>query len=248
MLTADYNAEMVEQIGRWPALRDRALFVGNPEDVVPDGLGPDLPGIREWTEEHFDFVGYVTGFDPPGPGAREETRARLGWRDDEVVNVVAVGGSGVGRHLLVRAIEAHRYAAAAVPGLRTVVVAGPRIEVGSLPSAPGVEVHGFVPDLYRWLGAADVAVVQGGLTTTMELAAQRTPFVYVPLRHHFEQNVHVRHRLERYRAGRCLPYEEAEPERLAEVLVEVLRRGAGDVRPVETEGARRAAERIAELI
>jgi len=39
-LTADYNAEMVEQITRFPRLRDRSLFVGNPDDVVPDGLRP----------------------------------------------------------------------------------------------------------------------------------------------------------------------------------------------------------------
>src|SRR5262249_60818853 len=28
-LTADYNAEMIEQVERFPRLRDRALFVGN---------------------------------------------------------------------------------------------------------------------------------------------------------------------------------------------------------------------------
>jgi MFS family permease len=36
----------------------------------------------------------------------------------------------------------------------------------------------------------------------MELTATRRPFIYFPLAHHFEQNLHVRHRLERYRAGR----------------------------------------------
>src|SRR5438270_6458679 len=40
-LTADYNAEMIEQIERFPRLRDRAIFVGNPEDIVPDTFGPD---------------------------------------------------------------------------------------------------------------------------------------------------------------------------------------------------------------
>ncbi len=35
-LTRDYNAEMIEQIARFPSLRDRACFVGNPRDVVPD--------------------------------------------------------------------------------------------------------------------------------------------------------------------------------------------------------------------
>jgi hypothetical protein len=34
-------------------------------------------------------------------------------------------------------------------------------------------------------------VVQGGLTTAMDLTAQKRPFVYFPLRHHLEQNFHV---------------------------------------------------------
>ena len=77
-------------------------------------------------------------------------------------------------------------------GLRLVVVTGPRIDPASIGAGPGVEVHGFVPDLDRHLAASDVAIVQGGLTTTMELAAAGRPFVYVPLRNHFEQNRHVR--------------------------------------------------------
>src|SRR5207244_5202615 len=60
-LTADYNAEMIEQIARYPRIRDRAIFVGNRDDVVADRFGPDLPAIADWTTEHFDFAGYITG-------------------------------------------------------------------------------------------------------------------------------------------------------------------------------------------
>ena len=81
---------------RPPAVRDRAIFVGNPDDIVAERLGPDLPMIREWTEEHFDFAGYVTGFDPAAFGDREALRAELGYRPDEQVCIVTVGGSGVG--------------------------------------------------------------------------------------------------------------------------------------------------------
>ena len=63
-------------------------------------------------------------------------------------------------------------------------------------------MRGYVPDLYRHLAACDLAVVQGGLTTTMELTAARRPFLYFPLRNHFEQNLHVAHRLDRHGAGR----------------------------------------------
>jgi pimeloyl-ACP methyl ester carboxylesterase/predicted glycosyltransferase len=243
-LTADYNAEMVEQVARFPSLRDRALFVGDPDDVVPGALGPDLPGIREWTEANFDFVGYVTGFEPVAD--RQQLRAELGY-GDEPVCVVTVGGSGAGQHLLRRAVLAHEAAARQVPGLRTVVVAGPSIDPASLPHVDGVEVHGFVPDLYRHLAACDLAVVQGGLTTTMELTVNGRPFLYVPLRHHFEQNYHVRHRLNRYGAGRCLDYDQTEPEQLAAAITGEIGRAVA-YQPVATDGARRAAERIAELL
>jgi hypothetical protein len=63
-LTADYNAEMIEHVERFKRVRDAAIFVGNPDDIVPDRFGPDLPAIREWTEAHYDFSGYVRYFDP----------------------------------------------------------------------------------------------------------------------------------------------------------------------------------------
>jgi UDP:flavonoid glycosyltransferase YjiC (YdhE family) len=128
-----------------------------------------------------------------------------------------------------------------------IVVAGPRIDPASLPSSDGLEVRAYVHQLYRHLAACDVAVVQGGLTTTMELTANRRPFLYFPLRHHFEQNFHVRHRLERYGAGRCMDFANATPEVIGAALAEEVRREV-TCRPVEPNGAGRAAVRIAELL
>ena len=105
-----------------------------------------------------------------------------------------------------------------------------------------------MPDLYRQLAACDLAVVQGGLTTTMELAAARRPFVYCPLKHHFEQNFHVRHRLERYGAGRCVSYDETrDPDWLGQAIAEEIGADAA-YQPVETTGAERAATLLAEML
>src|SRR5437868_1009162 len=81
-LAADYNAEMVEHIAAHPQVRDRSIFVGNADDIVDEPLGPDLPRIREWTEEHFDFAGHVSGFDPHEFADREALRAELGYAPD----------------------------------------------------------------------------------------------------------------------------------------------------------------------
>jgi predicted glycosyltransferase len=90
-------------------------------------------------------------------------------------------------------------------------------------------------------------VVQGGLTTTMELVAARRPFLYVPLAHHFEQQIHVPHRLAQYRAGRRLDYAAIAPESLAEAIVTEIDRPV-DYLPVEPDGAARAAALLAELL
>jgi pimeloyl-ACP methyl ester carboxylesterase/predicted glycosyltransferase len=246
-LTADYNAEMIGHIARHPHVRDRALFVGNPEDIVPDRFGPGLPEIRVWTEAHYAFTGYVSGFDPAALGERDALRAELGYRPDEKVCLVSVGGSGVGAHLLRRVVSAFPGAKRLVPELRMIVVAGPRIDPASLPDAEGLEVHSYVHNLYRHLAACDLAVVQGGLTTAMELTASRRPFLYFPLRHHFEQNFHVRHRLERYGAGRRMDFEMANPDCIAAAIAAEIGREV-DYRPVERDGARRAAELIAEVL
>jgi pimeloyl-ACP methyl ester carboxylesterase/predicted glycosyltransferase len=245
-LTADYSAEMIGHIARYPRIRDRALFVGNPADIVPERFGPDLPLIREWTEEHYAFPGYISGFDPEALGEREALRHELGYWPDEKVCLVSVGGSGVGGHLLRKVIASLPEAKRRVPELRMIVVAGPRIDPVSLPTVKGLEVRSYVHNLYRHLFACDLAVVQGGLTTAMELTASRRPFLYFPLRHHFEQNFHVRHRLERYGAGRCMDYDAASPECIAEAIACEIGREVS-YRPVETGGARRAAEMIAEI-
>ncbi|MGZ5398514.1 MAG: alpha/beta fold hydrolase [Nocardioides sp.] len=245
-LAADYNAEMVEHVARFPGLRDRSVFVGDPEDVLADPLGPGLPGIREWTEEHFAFSGYVMG-DRPAPGERDRLRERLGHDPDETVCVVSAGGSGVGRHLLQRVADSYDAARARLPSLRMLVVTGPRLDPASIAAPAGVTVRGFLSDLDLHHAACDVAVVQGGLSTTMELTAAGRPFLYFPLRHHFEQQIHVRHRLERHGAGRAMDYETADAETIADALADELEHPRAYVE-VPSGGAERAAKLVAEVL
>jgi predicted glycosyltransferase len=163
------------------------------------------------------------------------------------VCIVTVGGSGVGADLLRRVMSAFPQAKERVPELRMIVVAGPRIDPATLPTGDGLEVRPFVKDLYRHLAACDLAIVQGGLTTTMELTANRRPFIYFPLRNHFEQNLHVHHRLKRYGAGRRMDYEDSPPEAIAAAIAQEIGRQV-DYRNVALDGATNAARLIAELL
>jgi UDP:flavonoid glycosyltransferase YjiC (YdhE family) len=138
-------------------------------------------------------------------------------------------------------------ARAKLPELRMIVVAGPRIDPKSLQPPAGVELRAFVPDLDRHLAACDLALVQGGLTTCMELTAAGTPFVYFPLKNHFEQNFHVAHRLDRYRAGRRMEFAASTPDMIADAMVVALQAPTAFA-PVEAGGAARAARMLADLI
>ena len=246
-LTADYNAEMIEHVERLPRVRDLAVYFGGADDLVPDTFGPGLPPIRDWTAGHFQLVGHSPGFDPASLPSRSALRAELGWEPDELVCVVSVGGSGVGGPLLRRVVDALPLARERVPGLRMIAVTGPRIDPAAIPPADGLEVLGYVHELRRHLAACDVAVVQQGLTTSMELVATGRPFLSLPLAHHFEQRFHVRHRLNRHGARDWLDWADATPEAIGNAIVRLVGTEP-EYRPVPRDAAARAAELISELI
>ena len=245
-LTANYNAEMVRHIKDARNVRDRAVYVGEFDEIVDDELGPDLPRRRDWTVEHYVASGYILGDDVPRPEDRDFLRAELGFGDGRPVLVVSVGGSGVGAPLIRRILAALPLVQQKIQGIRTIIVVGPRVQ-GLFKQIPGVEFRGFEPALPKLLAACDLALVQGGLSTCMELAATRTPFIYFPLENHFEQNIHVAARLDAYGAGRRMHYRDAGPEALAQAIQDELGRKA-TWRDVERDGAKRAATLLLPLL
>ena len=247
VLTTDYNAEMIGHVERHPHLRDRSIFVGNPQDIIPHSFGKNLPDMQDWIGRNFDFSGYVLGEHPCQFGGREELRARLGYHPDEKICIVTVGGSGVGSALIKRILNAYPIAKRHIPDLRMIVITGPRLDPAYFDLPDGVEARAFVPDLDRHLAVCDLALVQGGLTTTMELAAAGTPFLYFPLKNHFEQNFHVAHRLEQYKAGRKMIFDESDPDTIAQAMVEEVSRPS-NCTPVESDGAIRVAQMLSSLL
>jgi pimeloyl-ACP methyl ester carboxylesterase/predicted glycosyltransferase len=236
-LVADHNAEMVEQVERHPWIRDVALFLGEPEDVVDRPFGPGLPKISDWVPERFQFPGYVL------PGLQ-----LLSTHDEgPPLIIAAVGGTATGTNLLRRIVQAFALLRGDIPDARLLAVCGPRIDPQDIQAHHGVTVARLIDDLPRRLAGCDLAVVHGGLATTMELIAARRPLVWVPLRDHCEQQLHVAHRLRRLGAPQPTAYEHTEPEALATLM---LKRLTSEVHyaPIDPGGAARAAEQIAALI
>ncbi|MEO8543637.1 MAG: alpha/beta fold hydrolase [Burkholderiaceae bacterium] len=247
LLCADRNADDIEHVARYPALRDASIFIGNPEDVTEQAFGPGMPRIRDWTDRNFGYAGYTLPFDPAAYADTERLRAQLGYRRDERIVVASVGGTGVGRHLLDKIAHSFVHMKRQLPELRMILVAGPRLSTASFPQMPGLEVRPYVHKLFEHLACCDLALVQGGLSTCMELVATRRPFLSFPLRRHFEQNVHVRKRLANYGADRSVDYAALTPEALADKALAALHEPVC-YRAVETDGAVRAALRIAQVL
>jgi predicted glycosyltransferase len=246
-LCADRNADDIEHVARYPWIRDRAIFVGNPDDAPDLPFGAGLPNIREWTKRNFAFTGYALPFDPQALADTEQLRRRHRYRPGEKLVIASVGGTAVGTPLLQRIAAAFPAMKRQVPELRMLLVAGPRVPRQALPEHEGLDVLPYVHNLFEHLACADLALVQGGLSTCMELVATRRRFLSFPLERHFEQCIHVRNRLHNYCADCAVRFKELGPDELAERALVALHAPV-NYRPVETDGAARAAREIVSVM
>jgi pimeloyl-ACP methyl ester carboxylesterase/UDP:flavonoid glycosyltransferase YjiC (YdhE family) len=246
-LCADYNAEMIEHLARFPYVRDRSVFIGGFDELPDASFGPGLPAIREWSRQWYTSVPYVVPFDPVPYRRTSVLRRRLGYDTGYPLYVAAVGGTSVGRDLLELTAEAFAIVRREQPDARMVMVTGPRLNPALLPDVEGMDKLGYVPSLFEHLACADVAIVQGGLSTTMELVAARRPFIYFPLANHWEQQHFVTHRLDRYNAGRRMDFAMTDPPDLAAAMI-AAREQRPAFRPVPRGGAAKAAGQLATIL
>jgi predicted glycosyltransferase len=232
--------------GGKPPVEDLALMIGEPDDVPDRPFGWRLPNRRQYARRYYQFVGYILQFDPAAYADRASVRAALGY-DQRPLILCSIGGTTVGRELLELCAAAYPHIRDQVRDVRMVLVCGPRLDPATINAPAGVEVRGYLPRLFEHLAACDLAIVQGGGTTTLELTALRRPFIYLPLQGHFEQEVMVAGRLHRQQAGQRLRYADTTPEGLAATAVGLL--GSEPTwPPIRRDGAKRAAELINALL
>jgi UDP-N-acetylglucosamine:LPS N-acetylglucosamine transferase len=234
--------------------KNLGIFVGEVEDIPDKKFGFLLPNRRDHAKANLKFVGYVLPFEPAEYTDKSSVRAKLGYGEEPLV-VCSIGGTSVGKELLGLCGQAYPIIREEIPNLRMVLVCGPRLAAESLDVPQGVYVKGYVPVLYEHFAASDLAIVQGGATTTLEggatttleLTALRRPFLYFPLEGHFEQQIHVAGRLARHQAGIKMSYPETTPKSLAEKVISNLGKEV-TYAPIATDGAQKAVQLISQLL
>ena len=240
------NRLWLKFLRRQPPFANKSLFVGELEDVPDKNFGFLLPNRRRIAEKLIDFVGYIVPEDIEDFRDKKKTRQRLGYGNNPLI-VCSIGGTAAGKELLDLCVRAYPLVKERLPNVRMVLVCGPRLPPESVKAPQGVEVLGYVPNLYRHMGAADLCIVSGGGTITLELAALRRPFLYFPLEQHFEQEVSVANRNQRYGAGVRLTCSKTSPELLAESVLSNIGKDFGYLE-MPIRGAEEAAKKINELL
>jgi UDP:flavonoid glycosyltransferase YjiC (YdhE family) len=222
------------------------FFAGEEEDVANRPFDFRLPNRRDWARRHCRSLGYILGFDPAEYVNKNKVREKLGYGEEPLI-ICSIGGTSIGKSLLNLCGRAYTIIKRKVPDLRMILVCGPRLSPESLEVPPGVEIKGYVPDLYEHFAACDLAIVHGGGISTLELTALRRPFLYFPIEGHFEQQISVAERLARHRAGVKMQFSRTTPELLAEKVMDNLGT-AVDYAAIPTDGAQKAARLIKEIL
>lgn len=224
---------------------DLGLFVGELEDIPNTSFGFGLPNRRKLAEAMYKFVGYIFPFEPSALPERSELRKKLGYGSEPLI-VVSIGGTSIGKELLELCGESYNILQKKMPSLRMVLVAGPRIEINSLKLPIGVEVKQFVPKLYEHFATCDLAIVQGGATSTLELTALQRHFIYFPIEGHSEQ-ANVARNLLRRNAGIRMNFSKTTPSSLAEKVIESLNSKIA-YHKIPTDGAKKSVQFIVKLL
>ena len=229
-----------------PSLADRSIFVGEIEDVPDKRFGFMLPNRRKLAEKLINFAGYVLPEDIEDFRNKAKARKLLGYGNEPLI-LCSIGGTSAGKNLLDLCVEAYPIVKDKIPNLQMVLVCGPRVAPESIQTPAGVKIVGYLPSLYRHLGAADLCIVTGGGTITLELTALQRPFLYFPLEHHFEQEVDVANRCQRHRAGIKMTCSKTTPESLSEAIVSNIGTHV-DYASIPTNGAQEAARTIQSIL
>lgn len=224
----------------------KRIFIGELEDVPDKKFGFLLPNRRTTAKDKYNFVGYILPFNPEEYTDKRKMREKLGYGKEPIV-MCSIGGTSIGQPLLKLCADSFSIIKEKIPDINMMLVTGPRLTGESFKKTAGLFVNEYVPNLYEHFAACDLAIVQGGSTTTLELTVLNRPFIYFPIEGHAEQQLHVVSRLNRFNAGIKMQFSQTTPEILAEKVISNIGKET-DYSSIPLDGAKNTVKIINQIL
>jgi UDP:flavonoid glycosyltransferase YjiC (YdhE family) len=196
---------------------DAYVYLGHPEEIPDERFGFMLSSRRKWARRHCRFVDPIVTFDPAAFPDKRTARRKLGIKEEKLFLAV-LGPEGRSSQRMIKIESTLESLREDFPDARFVLV-------GALSGAKvWIQYTPYLERLYEYFAAADLVVIQSGYGKVVELSALGTPFIAIPLDHHFEQEYVMGHRLKHYGTGELVTLRDHAPAEIAAKARQLLSR------------------------
>lgn len=191
---------------------DLYLYIGDAREIPDERMGFALPNRRAWARRHCRFVKPVADIDLDAIPERLEMRQRLGLPEDGALFVATVGPEGRYPERVAKVEAVFELLREEAPDAHFILVSpggGTR---------PWIRYEEYLERLPHYFAASDFVITQSGYGKFIELSALGTPFIAIPLEHHFEQEHFMGHRLAHHGNGQLLTLRDHSPADIADTI------------------------------
>ncbi|HML04663.1 MAG TPA: UDP-N-acetylglucosamine--N-acetylmuramyl-(pentapeptide) pyrophosphoryl-undecaprenol N-acetylglucosamine transferase [Methanobacterium sp.] len=171
------------------------------------------PKLKEKTV----FTGPFLKQNPAEIEDKNKIREKLGFKENEKIVLVTVGGSEFGKKLLKTIYKI----SGELDCDKLIMVTGPQIDSGFITDNTKIIKKQFLENIMEWMKLSDVIISLSGHTTTMEIASLGIPSIIIPIENHSEQlkNASV---MEKYGISLIKKMNEINPKDLADDINNIL--------------------------
>jgi hypothetical protein len=193
---------------------DQFLYIGDAQEIPDERLGFALPRRRAWAERHCRFVRPIVDFDPEDLPGKRALRQQLGLPEGDALFLATVGPEGEYEERVASMEAVFELLRAEIPNAHFILV------------CPGggaktwIRYEDHLDRLHEYFAASDFVITQSGYGKVIELSAVGTPFIAIPLDHHFEQEHFMGHRMAHHGLGTLVRLRDHSPESIAEMVLQ----------------------------
>jgi uncharacterized protein (TIGR00661 family) len=129
------------------------------------------------------FTGPFLKQNPTEMDDKKKIRQKLGFKENEKIVLVTVGGSEFGKKLLKLIYKASDQ----IDCDKMIMITGPQINSDFIPDNDKIIKKKFLENIMEWMKLSDIIISLAGHATTMEIASLGIPNILIPIENHSEQ-------------------------------------------------------------